>query len=161
MKSISDIFPFLFDNLRLSPQNSIMSAGNDVRIRSFSAAVNRACGAKLRRARRSRDVSQGELAAQLHLSRVTVGAIEGGKQNIQLSQIFLIARALDRPVEELVPTLAEVEQLIKREAASAMNPIAASGALFLEDARALLLQMKRNLYEREAPDETADRTDGS
>jgi transcriptional regulator with XRE-family HTH domain len=127
---------------------------------SFSTAVNSAFGARLRTVRRSRDLSQDELAARMGLSRATVATIEGGKQNIQLNQMFLMARALDVPVDQLVPTLPEVEQRFARLTAIASNPITASGAMFLEDARALLLQIKKDAYEYEAVDETPDRADG-
>lgn len=122
----------------------------------FSRAVNAAFGARLRTVRRSKDVSQGELAARAGLSRVTVATIEGGKQNIQLSQVFLFARALDVPSNELIPTLPEVEQRFARVGAMIANPITASGAMFVENARTLLLQMKEDAHERETSNKTAD-----
>jgi transcriptional regulator with XRE-family HTH domain len=133
-----------------------MPVENKEALHQLSKAVNAAFGAKVRAVRRSRDISQVELAARVGLSRVTVATIEGGKQNIQLSQVFLIARALDVPSNELVPTLPEVEQRFARVGAMIANPITASGAIFLEDARALLLQMKEDAHEREAPNKTAD-----
>jgi transcriptional regulator with XRE-family HTH domain len=120
----------------------------------LSVAVNVAFGAKLRRVRRLRDVSQGELASRVGLSRVTVATIEGGKQNTQLQHVFLFARALDVSIEELVPTLQEVKQHQKMD--NGTGAVATSDLLFLQDARALLLQMKKGSYEQQAADETAD-----
>lgn len=119
----------------------------------LTIAVNMAFGSKLRRLRRSQEVSQGELASRVGLSRVTVATIEGGKQNTQLHQVFLFARALDVPVEELVPTLQEVEQ--HRASGKLGGKIDTSGVLFLRDARELLLQLKRG-SDHETADAKAD-----
>ena len=133
-----------------------MPVENKGAINHFSKAINTAFGLKLRAVRRSLDLSQGELAVRVGISRVTIATIEGGKQNVQLQQVFLIARALDVPVGELIPTLPEVEQRYSRLQAITANPITASGQMFLEDARALLQQIKEEAYDREAPNETAD-----
>lgn len=118
----------------------------------LSAAVNVAFGAKLRRLRRSKEVSQGELASRVGLSRVTISTIEGGKQNTQLHHVFLLARALDVSVEELVPNIQEVEQ--QRSSDQLGSGIDTSGALFLKDARALLLQLKKGLDAHETNKES-------
>jgi transcriptional regulator with XRE-family HTH domain len=120
----------------------------------LSTAINVAFGSKLRRLRRSQDVSQGELASRVGLSRVTVATIEGGKQNTQLHHVFLFARALDVPLEELVPTLQEVEQ--QRSSDQLGGGAETSDVLFLRDARALLLQLKKGSYEHETADKKAD-----
>lgn len=132
-----------------------------VKRQHFSTAVNSAFGLKLRAVRRSRDMSQGELASRVGLSRVSIATLEGGKQNIQLNQVFLIAEALNVPVTELVPSVNEVEQRLSRDAMVATNPITSSGALFIEDARALLLQLKKGAYEHETSHKAADRAEGS
>jgi transcriptional regulator with XRE-family HTH domain len=102
-------------------------------------------------------MSQGELASRVGISRVSIATLEGGKQNIQLSQMFLIAEALNVPITELTPTLNEVEQRMSH-GVMATNPIASSGAIFIEDARALLLQLKKDAYERETSDQAANRS---
>ena len=122
----------------------------------FSKAINTAFGAKLRRFRRSRDVSQGELASRVGLSRVTIATIEGGKQNTQIHHVFLFARALDVPPEVLVPSLQEVKQQQRSDDKLGDGRVTTSDILFLQDARALLLQMKKGSYEQQATDETAD-----
>lgn len=124
-------------------------------LEEYSAAVNMAFGTKLRRVRRSQNITQGELASRVTLSRVTVATIEGGKQNTQLHHVFLFAQALDVPIEDLIPKPAEVEQQrVSTEKSS--GGIAAISDLFLQDARALLLQMKRDLYEKQTADKTGN-----
>lgn len=118
-------------------------------IGGFTSSVNAAFGAKLRRRRRSLDLSQEELAARVGLSRVTVATIESGKQNTQLQHVFLFAKALDASPEELVPTTKEVQEY----QGSSFTDI-------LKDARALLLQMKRVSHEQQASDPTANRAAG-
>jgi transcriptional regulator with XRE-family HTH domain len=119
----------------------------------LTTAVNVAFGSKLRRLRRAQEISQGELASRVGLSRVTVATIEGGKQNTQLHQMFLFARALDVPLDELVPTIQEVEQ--HRASGQLGGDVDTSGSLFLRDARELLLQLKRG-SEHETADKKAD-----
>lgn len=153
---MGDILKFSLDIYMNRARLMAMIAENKPAMHRFSTAANLAFGAKVRAARRSRDISQGELASRVGLSRVTIATIEGGKQNTQLNQLFLIARALNVPADQLLPTLTEIGQRLAREEMMAQNPIATSGALFLEDARALLLQMKKDAHGHEASDETAD-----
>ena len=122
---------------------------------SFSASVNAAFGLKLRRLRRSQEISQGELASRVGLSRVTIATIEAGKQNTQLNHVFLFARALDAPFDSLMPNLQEVEQQQNSSDKNGEQRIATAD-LFLQDARALLLQMKESSYEHQATDKKAD-----
>jgi transcriptional regulator with XRE-family HTH domain len=119
----------------------------------YSAAVNMAFGAKLRRARRSQNITQGELASRVNLSRVTVATIEGGKQNTQLHHVFLFAQALDVPLQELIPNHGEVEKQ-RVSAEKTAGGMATISDLFLQDARALLLQMKKDIYEMQSADKT-------
>jgi hypothetical protein len=53
-----------------------------------------------------------------------------------------------------VPTLQEVKQHQKMD--NGTGAVATSDLLFLQDARALLLQMKKGSYEQQPADETAD-----
>ncbi|MFC5864262.1 helix-turn-helix transcriptional regulator [Acidicapsa dinghuensis] len=121
----------------------------------ISAAVNEAFGAKLRWHRRSRDISQGELAARVGLSRVTVATIEAGKQNTQLQHVFLFARALDVPISDLVPSIQEVEQRHHAPVDIGSGGIVMSDLFFLQDARELLRQLKDGADEHPL-DETTD-----
>ena len=73
------------------------------------SSVNSLFGAKLSSARRARNVSQSELGKRVRLSRITIAKLERGVQNVQLCQVFLIARALDIPPEELIPSSSEVD----------------------------------------------------
>lgn len=79
--------------------------------KSLFARVNAICGQKLARARKSRSVTQRELARLIGVSRVTVANIEGAKQNVQLAQIYSIARALDVAPSDLLPTPLELDRL--------------------------------------------------
>lgn len=47
------------------------------------------------------EMTQQELADRVGVSRQTVNAIEGGKYSPSLEVAFQIARALDRPLEEV------------------------------------------------------------
>jgi len=51
--------------------------------------------------RESRGLSQGQLAAELSVSRQTVNAIETGRYLPSLPLAFAIARLFGRPVEEI------------------------------------------------------------
>lgn len=55
----------------------------------------------VRRIRESRGLSQGQLAAELSVSRQTVNAIETGRYLPSLPLAFAIARLFGRPVEEI------------------------------------------------------------
>jgi transcriptional regulator with XRE-family HTH domain len=159
MSVISTFLKLLLDTPCSCARLSIIwcTVENEVKGQKFSIAVNSAFGAKLRAVRRFRDMSQGELASRVGLSRVSIATLESGKQNIQLGQVFMFAEALNVPVIELTPSLGEVEQRMMPEAIAAKR-IASSGALFIEDARALLLQLKKDAYERETSDQAANRT---
>jgi transcriptional regulator with XRE-family HTH domain len=71
--------------------------------------LNSVFGSKLSGIRRSRRVSQTALGKQVGLSRTTIANLEGGLQNVQLFQVFLLARALDARPDELIPLPHEVE----------------------------------------------------
>ena len=55
----------------------------------------------LRRLREQRDWSQGDLAAQLDVSRQTVNAIETGKYDPSLPLAFRIARLFRQSIESI------------------------------------------------------------
>jgi len=55
----------------------------------------------VRRLREERGLSQGQLAAELAVSRQTVNAIETGRYLPSLPLAFAIARLFGRPLEEI------------------------------------------------------------
>lgn len=92
--------------------NARYNASCDVQmINKFFPRVNAIFGQKLARARKSRWVTQRELANLVGVSRVTVANIERAKQNVQLAQVYSIARALDVSPSDLLPTPSELEHL--------------------------------------------------
>jgi putative transcriptional regulator len=56
---------------------------------------------EVRRLREARGLSQGELAAQLAVSRQTVNSIETGRYLPSLPLALAIARLFQKPVEEV------------------------------------------------------------
>jgi transcriptional regulator with XRE-family HTH domain len=121
----------------------------------FGSVVNAAFGARLRRARRSKDISQEELAVLVGLSRVTVATIEAGGQNVQLQHVFRFAQALDVPIDELIPSVQEIDQ--RQTSLRGARGYAASGEVFLEDARALLRHLRGDPNEPQKLDEAGNR----
>jgi transcriptional regulator with XRE-family HTH domain len=95
--------------------------------------VNALFGERLASVRRARRVSQAELGRRIERSRTTIANLEGGDQNVQLHQVYSIAKALDMPIEELLPPVNELPDTY----APAKNP----KDVFLES-------VKRQLNER-------------
>ncbi|MCI8958571.1 MAG: helix-turn-helix transcriptional regulator [Lachnospiraceae bacterium] len=56
---------------------------------------------RLKSARAAKDLSQGELAAAVGVTRQTIGMIEAGDYNPSLKLCILICRALDKTLDEL------------------------------------------------------------
>lgn len=56
---------------------------------------------KLKSARAARDLSQGELAALVGVTRQTIGMIEAGDYNPSLKLCIAICKALDKTLDEL------------------------------------------------------------
>jgi len=56
---------------------------------------------RIRELRGERGWSQGDLAAQLDVSRQTVNAIENGRYDPSLPLAFRIARLFARPIEQI------------------------------------------------------------
>lgn len=77
----------------------------------LSRRVNAIFGQRLARARKSRSITQRELADLVGVSRVTVANIEGAKQNVQLAQVYSMARALNIAPSDLLPTAPELKYI--------------------------------------------------
>ncbi len=58
-------------------------------------------GARVRRIRQSRNMSQDDLAARCGLHRTYIGGIERGERNVGLKNIAKIAQALDVHISAL------------------------------------------------------------
>lgn len=56
---------------------------------------------RMKSARAAKDLSQGELAAMLGVTRQTIGMIESGDYNPTLKLCIAICKALDRTLDEL------------------------------------------------------------
>lgn len=76
--------------------------------------VNCLFGSKLSSLRRSRGISQADLGQRLGLSRTTIANLERGIQNVQLHQVFTLARVLDAEPGSLIPTWREIAPEIVR-----------------------------------------------
>lgn len=79
-------------------------------VENVAVRVNALFGQLLATARRSRRITQSELASRVDLSRVTIANLESGKQNVQLHQVFTLAEALNLPATELIPDASMVGQ---------------------------------------------------
>lgn len=77
----------------------------------LSSRVNAIFGQKLARARKSRFLTQRELAKLVGVSRVTIANIERAKQNVQLGQVYSMAHALDIASNDLLPTASELKHI--------------------------------------------------
>jgi DNA-binding XRE family transcriptional regulator len=69
-------------------------------------------GAKVRRARNRRGWTQLELARAVGLSKYSITNVEAGRQRPPVHMALLIARALDVPVDELLPSGPEPEKRV-------------------------------------------------
>lgn len=59
-------------------------------------------GLNLKRIRTKKDISQGDIAKELGISRGFISTIENGKTNPTLATISKLAKALEVSIEELV-----------------------------------------------------------
>lgn len=60
-------------------------------------------GTRLRRARKSRELSQDELALRAGIGRATIATIEMGKQTVALHQLYSLSEALHISLDQLLP----------------------------------------------------------
>jgi transcriptional regulator with XRE-family HTH domain len=87
------------------------SVGNETgSVENMAERVNVLFGQQLAAARRVRRISQTELANRISRSRITIANLESGRQNVQLHQVFALAKALDVPASELIPDSVTVLQ---------------------------------------------------
>jgi transcriptional regulator with XRE-family HTH domain len=104
----------------------LWKSGGDVN-NSYAQMVNALFGERLANVRRGRRISQKELGRRIERSRTTIANLEGGGQNVQLHQVFSIARALDAPIFDLLPQPNELPDSF----APALNP----DSIFIETMR--------------------------
>lgn len=60
-------------------------------------------GEKVQKVRKSRDISQEELASKLSMHRTYVGMIERGERNPTIRTLYKIAKALKVEAKDLLP----------------------------------------------------------
>jgi len=118
-----------------------------VQKRALASDVAGAFGAKLRKLRRARDLSQEVLALKVGISRPAVATVEAGRQNIQLHHVYQFARALDLPPAELLPSPTEVSEFRRFSHTARRDRTLAIEEQILGDAKVLLrMQFERGLY---------------
>ena len=65
-------------------------------------AFRRRLGARVRKARIAKELSQAELAEKMELSRPAIASIEAGRQGLMVEQLMLLAHLLDVAAEQLL-----------------------------------------------------------
>ena len=70
--------------------------------RSRQPSARMIFASKLREARKERGISQEELADLAGLHRTYVGSVERGERNVSIDNMECLARALKRPLVELL-----------------------------------------------------------
>lgn len=68
-------------------------------------------GSRVRRARRKRGLNQIDLASATNLTRSSIANLEAGRQRPPLHVAVLIAQVLDVPVDALLPSGEELDEL--------------------------------------------------
>ena len=101
--------------------------------KTYAQLVNAQFGERLSSVRRARRVSQAELGRRIGFSRATVANLESGGQNVQLHQVYSIARALDTPIDDLLPRASDLPDSF----APARDP----DVMFLESVKRQLTNM--------------------
>jgi len=66
------------------------------------AQISKKLGQNIKRIRRSRKMSQGDICRKLDMDRSYMSAIEGGKKNITIQQLERLAQALGVSVDKLL-----------------------------------------------------------
>lgn len=65
--------------------------------------IYKAIGSRVKAKREQADLKQDQLAERVGLTRTSISNIENGRQRIQVHTLFMIAEALNVPVETLLP----------------------------------------------------------
>lgn len=69
-------------------------------------------GRAVRQVRKSREMSQDELALQADIDRSYIGRIERAEANITLDMLYKIAEVLDCEARDLLPSRAALKGLV-------------------------------------------------
>jgi transcriptional regulator with XRE-family HTH domain len=70
--------------------------------------IYREIGSLIRRHRRSKDLTQAELAERLGISRGALANIETGRQSVLVHQLYRFAAALEKNVHDLLPVATQI-----------------------------------------------------
>lgn len=74
------------------------------------AKLYREIGARIRARRDGLNKTQAELAVDVGLSRPSLANIEGGRQNLQVHQLYLLSTSLRLNVQDLLPAMQEIDE---------------------------------------------------
>ena len=85
-------------------------------------------GARVQRARMRRGRSQRELARAVGVARSSIGNLETGTQRPPVHLVLLIARVLDVPVTDLLPSGRDPSKIIEEKGPRVPVPQARAGA---------------------------------
>lgn len=69
-----------------------------------------AVGERVRTIRHLAGMTQAELATRAALTRTSITHLEAGKQNLSLLSLYMVARALDVPIQMLLPEDTDADQ---------------------------------------------------
>jgi len=83
--------------------------------RELIMRVYQALGERTRLARTQRQMTQTALAQAVGLTRSSIANIEAGRQHTPVHIVLLIARALDAPVTQLLPSHADLDGAAKMQ----------------------------------------------
>lgn len=98
----------------------------------YVRAVNRTVGRAIREARDTRDLTQGEVAARVDVSRGSIANIERGSQTVAVPLLLRISEALRVPVEQLLQE-PSADSLTWLQAPESQSPLLAVQALDDDD----------------------------
>lgn len=72
-------------------------------------------GRRIRRCRKSRSLSQDDLALLTHMGRATIASIEKGRQAVALHQALSLCKALEVELLEMIPGNKEGSSSVYKE----------------------------------------------
>lgn len=94
----------------------------------ISARLYKFIGTNVKRIRMLKDIGQEDLAIAAHIGRSSIANLERGNQRVRIHTLYLIAIALDVSVDELIPTMEQVQM-----AAEAQEILPFDHSLFTDD----------------------------